>query len=223
LALARCLAEVAGWRLSGSASAPLLAATGRKSGLVDRIERLLDARPASETWNDVRAQRRLLAGAAILLALLTWCAPRVQIAMADLAPSSNAMSDRPPVDQDKRQFLAADAGRIPMPEDAANRPTDREIAFRDLAPPSYQPRESASAALDDSSKSVGESLEALARELHDLERELAEIQPLLLDGNPPPRLVRLAERLQIEIAKLKRNREALYGNWKKSVGQLARE
>src|SRR5262249_23921782 len=42
LALARCLAEVAGWRLSGKPSAALLTATGRKSGLADRIERLVE-------------------------------------------------------------------------------------------------------------------------------------------------------------------------------------
>src|SRR5437879_8786015 len=42
LALARCLTVVAGWRLSGRASAALLAATGRKSGLADRIERLVE-------------------------------------------------------------------------------------------------------------------------------------------------------------------------------------
>src|SRR5204863_4151691 len=49
LALARCLTEVAGWRVSGRASAALLAATGRKSGLADRIERLLEAAELSET------------------------------------------------------------------------------------------------------------------------------------------------------------------------------
>src|SRR5579863_2956509 len=82
LALARCLTEVASWRLTGPASAAILAATGRKSGLVDRIERLLDARPAIDVRNDWRDRRRTLFTGALVLATLAYFAPRVQLVAA---------------------------------------------------------------------------------------------------------------------------------------------
>jgi hypothetical protein len=82
LALARCLTEVASWRLAGSASTAILAATGRKSGLVDRIERLLDARLNFESWRDLRDRRRTFFAGALGLAILAWCAPHIQLVAA---------------------------------------------------------------------------------------------------------------------------------------------
>ena len=82
LALARCLTEVAGWRLAGPASTAILAAMGRRSGLVDRIERLLDARLSFDSWRDKRDRRRTLFAGAVVLAFLAWCAPRVQLVVA---------------------------------------------------------------------------------------------------------------------------------------------
>ncbi len=87
LALARCLTEVAGWRRSGEASAAILAATGRKSGLADRIERLVEAADLSETWNELRDRRRTLLAGGVVLGLVVWCAPRVQLAVADSGAS----------------------------------------------------------------------------------------------------------------------------------------
>jgi hypothetical protein len=90
LALARCLAEVAGWRLTGRPSAALLAATGRKSGLAGRIERLLEAADLSETWTERHSRRRLLLVGGILLGFVTWCAPRVHLAAASVGPAQAA-------------------------------------------------------------------------------------------------------------------------------------
>lgn len=204
LALARCLATVAEWRVVPRATAASLAATGR-SGLVDRIERLLDARPRSESWNDWRARPAgLLLTAALLIGLIA-AAPRVQLVWAaapvnaragaelktgvaagvaaapDVLPSSGLSAESSAVPEDVSSTAAA--GPVPSAESA--------LVIRGL-------------------------LASLDRELEALEAELDDLQPLLRKTGDA-RVIATATRLRREIGKLRERREALRRIWPEST------
>lgn len=202
LALARCLTEVAGWRLGGQSSAALLAATGRKSGLVARIERLLDARPHVETGADRRnRQRAVLLGAAGLV-FLAWCTPRVNVIAAG-SSSDRRTTESAPVAANAKFAASQDLGSTAeaaksqaggeFVTDAGDATTDGEVANEDRAQIDPQ--------------SVARMLAALDRELAALEAELGEIEPLLQNATGVPQIAQLAMRLQSEIASLKQRRE----------------
>lgn len=217
LALARCLAEVAGWRLSGRASDALLAATGRKSGLVDRIERLLDARPAGESWNELHEQRRITIAGAFALAMLAWCAPRVQVAVAEaktVPGTQYAVLSEGAVDA---QVVAK-----PQPETGGGNQAgpdgglDRELSLeqKDSEEPAVAAIASPSA---DSPMELAVLLKSLDRDLSALERELETLEPLLFEDNAAPAVVSTVERLRRDLTRLKQRRAALMAHWKTSV------
>jgi hypothetical protein len=180
LALARCLAEVAGWRLAACRSNATLAATGRKTGLVDRIESLLDARPAPETEAANRA--RLLAFAGLTLMVFVWCAPAVQFAVGsaihDVAPAGNAALG---TDTTASTSTAADVGSSAASD----------------------------AALVDQPGDLRLLLTVLDENIAGLERELLELEPLLAGAESPPAARALAARLKEEVARLKARRTIL--------------
>jgi bla regulator protein blaR1 len=180
LALARCLAEVAGWRLAACRSNATLAATGRKTGLVDRIELLLDARPALETDGSPRAPLLVFAGLALLV--FVWCAPAVQFAVAaairDVAPAANPALETPPA---APSSAPADVAAVTAP---AGTPVDQPADLRLL-------------------------LTVLDEDIAGLERELLELQPLLARAESPPAARDLAARLKTEVVRLQERRAIL--------------
>jgi len=219
LALARCLTEVAGWRLSGRPSAALLAATGRKSGLADRVERLLAA-DMFKTWNERLGRRRMLFAGTIIVGLVAICAPRVQLAVA--APARVQQADSAATRQTRDGLeVVEDPNVASNVADAAKPQADGENRFRDAEP--------SPATMIDAQEHVtnGEFsarptdvkalLESLDRDLNGLESELHELEPLLLKENASSSVTRLAGRLRLEIVQLKQRREALRMHWKKSA------
>jgi Zn-dependent protease with chaperone function len=215
LALARCLTEVASWRLAGPASAAILAATGRKSGLVDRIERLLDARPVFEFRNDLRDRRRTVFAGAFVLAVLVCCAPRVQLVAA--APRENEKR----VDDSLRlaefavraseneigEVQAADVAKPPASGDRQLRKDQRQDEA--VSAPSTN-------AAQRGPGDVASLLESLDGEMTALASELEQIRPLLED-NAVPQAVSLAKRLRGDIGRLQHRREVLKALSRNSV------
>jgi Zn-dependent protease with chaperone function len=221
LALARCLAEVAGWRLSGEPSAALLAATGRKSGLADRIERLVETSDAAETWTELRHRRWLLLAGGILLGTAVWCFPRVQVAVA---ASGNAERTAPDAGQmlDGAQHTRADGDSAESDADAANPQASGEIqAVPDEVPGatvSELPAKAEPAARHQPAyDALRALLQALDRDLGDLEYDLRELEPLLAKENTPAQMSALANRLHSEIAHLQKRRDALRIQLKKTA------
>ncbi len=211
LALARCLTEVAGWRLAGPASAAILAATGRKSGLVDRIERLLDARPVFELRNDLRVRRQTVFAGTLLLATLACGAPRVQLIAA--APGDRAHIAAPSRSQDSATALpaqeSADAGLAEPEADEGQQVSDDELQNEAIQPP----RPGAAQRTPDDAASLWESLD---RDLLALENELEQLGPLLKE-NAAPQAEALAKKLRREIVRLQHRREVLKALSRKSV------
>ncbi|MBX3437471.1 MAG: hypothetical protein KF861_08280, partial [Planctomycetaceae bacterium] len=84
LTLARCLTQVAEWRLDRAAHVPGLTVIGRRSRLASRIERLVGP-PRVDRWQSA-VYRRLLAACVVTAAgLLVWTGPRLVIAQAKVA------------------------------------------------------------------------------------------------------------------------------------------
>lgn len=215
LALARCLTEVAGWRRSGEASAAMLAATGRKSGLADRIERLLDVADMSETWNELRDRRRTLLAGGVVLGLVVWCVPRVQLAVASAATVVEAnVHELPAVDvtqnTDKGQIGAVrESSGLNVTESPADAATFSKQEASQEGEGSTISVKPATATPVARPTDLAALLEALDLELSELEKELLELEPLLAQKNVPPQAARLGSRLQFEIAKLKQRRDVL--------------
>jgi Zn-dependent protease with chaperone function len=217
LALARCLAEVAGWRLSGQASAALLAATGRKSGLSDRIERLLQAADLTETWVELRQRRYVLLVAGVLLALVTWCAPRLQFAVAATDAGEIRKIGLGQEESTAQQQTASDEG----PENgaaAAKPPASGEsgaVVENGLGAPEAETRSlDVGHGQDAPANDLYTLLRSLDRDLNELERELRELESLLAKEDAAPAVSRLANRLRQEIVHLKQRRRVLNAKWK---------
>lgn len=87
LALARCLTEVAGWRWQSPDCAATLAATGRRNGLADRIESLIQEEPAVDIHGDRRLRFHLTWTMALALAGIVCLGPRIRLFAA--LPDSN--------------------------------------------------------------------------------------------------------------------------------------
>lgn len=220
LALARCLAEVAGWRLSGRPSAALLPATGRKPGLADRIERLLAAADRSDTWMDLRERRRLVFFGASLLGLLVWCAPRVQLAVAETHPALRVASELVLETRTERgRFaegdVASSISHAAKPQ--ANGDDSTAADEFDGVTVSESTARLANGPQDLPSPSLAAMLEALDGDLSVLESELQQLGPLLSQKNVSPEAVRMAKGLRVEIVELRQRRNVLRAHWKKSV------
>jgi len=86
LALARCLAEVAGWRWQQADCAATLAATGRRNGLADRIETLIHSEPTVDLRADRKARLHLTWMIALVLGGIVWAGPRIRLSAASQAP-----------------------------------------------------------------------------------------------------------------------------------------
>lgn len=183
LALARCLTEVAGWRLAACRSNATLAATGRKAGLVDRIELLLDARQSRE----IGTQRRswLLTVAGMSLACVVWCAPAVHFASA--APATAAALTE--------VHIADPTG--PGDELALSSPEPRppDPAAGDPEGPASSDLKTLLATLDDN--------------IAALEQELTTLEPLLRAQQDLPIARQFADRIQNELQHFKQRRENL--------------
>ena len=205
LALARCLTEVASWRMGGTASAAILAATGRKSGLVDRIERLLDARPVFESGNDPRDRRRTVFAGVLVLAFLACCAPRVQL----VASSGEKGGVRDGVKLTDVNLTGVNLTSAAKPQASGERQV-REEESQDEALKAESEYTAQRAASDTASM-----IEALDNDLLALESELEQLGPLLRE-NAAPQAVALARRLRGEIARLQHRREVLKALWQKS-------
>jgi Zn-dependent protease with chaperone function len=206
LALARCLTEVASWRLAERSSMAALAATGRKSGLVDRIERLLDARPHVEAGEHSGNRQRAIVFGAIGLVVLAWCAPRVTVIAGGKGAERFEGAASTTIDEGTIvEERIPGASEVAKPQVGGERHTEAEEGeVRDLNAPIARERETLMAP-----QSVPEMLAALDRDLAALEAELGEIEPLLRNVENAPQAVRLAARLQSEIAHLKQRRELL--------------
>jgi Zn-dependent protease with chaperone function len=212
LALARCLAEVAGWRLSGRASEALLAATGRKSGLAERIERLVEAADLSETWTELRQRRRLLVAVGVLLGLVTWCTPRVQLAVAAPADPQRSATDLGQPQSDAAQVVPREDATENGPDNAtpqANGEGRANVAEAANRAASENRRPTAEDGNGGRPSDLRTLLSSLDRDLSDLEGELRELESLLPKEDAPPAMARLTGRLRQEILQLKRRRNAL--------------
>jgi Zn-dependent protease with chaperone function len=216
LALARCLTEIASWRLARCPAAVSLPATGRKSGLVDRIERLLEARPQTEAGRVAQGRRWRMCLASLGLMLMAWSAPRIQIiAAAQDASRQTAESRREEVES------AVLDGQLSSP--VAARVT--ETATPDIPPEQTTGQAAESPATSDPNdpstkdrRAVGtprttrQMLSELDRDLAALEAELQELEPLLRDAESGTKAAQLAARLRDEVEKLRQRRTALQMN-----------
>lgn len=215
LALARCLTEVASWRLAGSASPAILAATGRKSGLIDRVERLLDARPVCESRNELRDRRRTAFAGALVLAFLAYFAPRVQLVAAGksaLEQPGHELPRHSQVEATAREQVSGDA----YDPDEAKSPASGERQSREAeyeAEPGEAPSVNAAQRPAGDSKSL---LESLDDDLMALQSELESLGPLL-NENVSPQAAALARQLRGEIVRLQHRREVLKASWRKSM------
>jgi beta-lactamase regulating signal transducer with metallopeptidase domain len=214
LALARCLTEVASWQLTGPASAAILAATGRKSGLVDRIERLLDARPACESRNELRDRRRTALTGAVVLAILACCAPRVQLVAAGNVAREHFVADSNRRDQFEARANEQESGDV-HDTDAAKLQARGERQSRDEELPDEALQEPSANAAQRPAGDQKSLFEALDDDLMALVSELESLGPLL-NENASPQAVALAGRLRGEIVRLQHRREMLKTSWRKS-------
>jgi hypothetical protein len=76
LALARCLAKIAQWKLDGDETPFVLAAGGSKSTLIRRVERLTDPALGSDVWTTPQRRRRFRLAACLVVAVFFSVAPR---------------------------------------------------------------------------------------------------------------------------------------------------
>ena len=196
LALARCLTEVASWRLAAQSSAASLAATGRKSGLVDRIERLLDARPLPEAGDDRRIFRQAACYGGIGLVLLAWCAPRVTVIAATTefrqsvehgAPGNVEIAARSSED-DQVADAVTDVAK-PQTSDEPELKVEESDSASELQSVSEQTLSEqtlSELAPEKARQSFPNMLVMLDRDLAALEVELAAIEPLLRNAAGAP-------------------------------------
>lgn len=212
LALARCLTEVASWRLSQSDCAASLAATGSRSGLADRIERLVDDRPIGDPASTFRTQRRLAGAAIVVLAGLIGSGLRVnfsaaaapELSFGDADPSSAKGSSNTGISPDN-EVPATDGATATEARTAIEGSQSATVADAATSEFFSSETQKLGAALDD--------------ELRALQRELADLQPLLKQSHVPDEAKRLAELLQRESTKLEERRAKLSRSMLQSPGE----
>ncbi len=225
LALARCLAEVAGWRLSGTASAALLAATGRKSSLADRIERLVASADVTETWKELRYRRWMLVGGVFGLALLAWGAPRVQLALggsigerdAELRGARVAGINLGDAVDAAQEVDSADAAKPQAAGESGLASGNAEATAVESAPAGSSSPAAHTESGDTPAGDLATLMGSLDRELSALESDLRDLEPLLQQRDVSPFVENLSERIRAEIVLLAKRRDALRAQWKKSA------
>jgi beta-lactamase regulating signal transducer with metallopeptidase domain len=211
LALARCLTEVAGWRLAAQAPAAALAATGRKSGLVDRIESLLDPLMNLET-DERRGGLRAALGGAIGLLLVAMLAPRITVVASaherqtGIERETRVGAHRLPSQDDSGTFgeTTVESAELVSSTEQADW-IEQQATLSEKSP---EPLEIQPGAVP-SRKEIAESLAALDRELAAAEIDLAELHPLIEVAGNVPTVQKLAAQLQDQIHRLKRQRQRL--------------
>jgi beta-lactamase regulating signal transducer with metallopeptidase domain len=122
-ALARCLASVAGWRLSSLA--PLAGVRGTsRSSLSGRVERLIDDSSLSDPWL-TGSRRQLLAATGSFVAVLTiCCAPAAAMFASPASPAMNGIAEIRLVpeqyqpDRPTTHIAAATLVKLPPPDEA---------------------------------------------------------------------------------------------------------
>jgi beta-lactamase regulating signal transducer with metallopeptidase domain len=191
LALARCLTEVASWRLAPFDCASSLGATGSRSTLADRIERLVEGRSIADPSSEIRTRRHLTGAAILVLSGLIGSGLRVNL--------STAAS----TDHAKQSAMAAglSGGHEQHAADAA---TAANMGVGIEGQPELTLNRAASDTVDASE--TQKLYEALDIELHALRHELAELQPLLKQSHVPKEAKRLAELLDRETTRLEEHR-----------------
>jgi beta-lactamase regulating signal transducer with metallopeptidase domain len=218
LALARCLTEVASWRLPAQSPAASLAATGRKSGLVDRIERLLDARPQPESGAERRSNRRAVCYGGIGLVLLAWCAPRVDVVAASGNVQSRVVQEALGGAEPTEEITAVPEFARGATAEVVKPPASGESKFTEEGSDSQRSQKEVQGADGQASsepqpelagRGLPRMLLALDRDLAALEGELLEIEPLLRDTAGAPQPAKLADQLRGEINRLQQRRELL--------------
>jgi beta-lactamase regulating signal transducer with metallopeptidase domain len=200
LALARCLAEVAGWRLAAPVCPASLAVLGR-TRLSERIERLLEEGPdladPADGWSRTRDVLLLAAGLAALVTMM----PQIELRAASRDQEQQREIRLATALSQRQQPMEAPLAPLPPPF-ALDVPPEQEKPTGDLA----------------------ELLTILEQETLSLERELLELEPLLAEQGIDARAVRLARALRVRAAALHRERAALLRSslWK-FVGVAAPE
>ncbi|MBS0267068.1 MAG: M56 family metallopeptidase [Planctomycetes bacterium] len=217
LALARCLTEVAGWRLAAHLPAAALAATGRKSGLVDRIESLLRPIAEIETTDENSTGLRAIVGGCCGLVLLAVLAPRVtviasageflaepDIELADAAFEVSDLELQDLLDSTPEELIA----KIEPAESPEPLEDDHPVAIPVQGQQSVSILETKRLALSQAQE-LTTALAALHRDLDAAESELAELQPLLTEAGNSAIATKVATRLQQEIQRLRQQRDLL--------------
>lgn len=182
LALARCLTEVASWRLDRSLCAPTLAATGRRSGLGARIERLLHAGSIGGERNESRPGRVNPVWTLVLLIPITFLAPRLRVE-GGFSPEFEGT-----------QKLAEI--RNELPEQVVNgepvQPADRDLV--------------AGFAVFEAEAEVARLFHAVEREMSQLDRELIELAPLLSRSDAPAEVHEVVRLIHWQTAQMRGRR-----------------
>lgn len=204
LALARCLTEVAGWRLDVRACAASLAATGRKSGLADRIERLVGDDTLADGWTAAFLRRRLVLVTCMIGALLIFCGPRVSLSAKEPAEHTiEKSSDAKPSEPVSGSAEAAEISEV-IPE---------FIEIRSATVSTEDPKPVAVTqpvfALPESN--ISTALKAVDEQLNLVEEELAVVETLLQERGLGDEGERLLEKLRKETARLKAHRIEIAG------------
>jgi hypothetical protein len=203
-----------------------LAATGRKSGLADRIERLVETGELRENAPDGRGLRRpVLIVAVTVLGLVTCCIPRVQLAGAASAGTHKAQSEQTREKDSTQTFVEANEESVGSAADGAKPQAHGESNSRNESilnvPTDESPAASArNVSRESAPADVAALLKQLDGDLRDLERELAELESLLKEQTSTA-VARLAKQLRVEIGRLKERRQILQVK-SRTISKIAR-
>ncbi len=190
LALAECLAEVAGWIHARRAPATAVAMAGSGSPLSRRIEGLLEP---ERTLADERRRRGFAPLATLLLPALVLAAPSVRSAAA-VVPAGAFGAGAPSAGE--AFFAPPSPEPSPEPQDAAAPPAEAGAALR--------------GAIADAVDLLEEEIETLADEVRALRRALPPRHRV------DPRLIRRFEEVERRIERLTTRRDRLAA-WKDTV------
>lgn len=174
--LAKCLTQLAEWRLDSAPCSTGLAAVGSKNSLRMRVERLLTAKPARDLW-----QRRW-SGFALAIALLgiSWLliqnGPRTAWARESTKPSARSESDQ--LDGKDRIAPSTTATKT-----SGTNPESR--SDRSTKPAAKSPLNIAKPVVTDSANPVGPSRDSLHGDIAELVRELNRAMQMMRADDDP--------------------------------------
>ena len=116
LTLARSLTLVAEWRLNSRVCAATLAASGQRSHLTDRVERLLHNECGDDRWGRGLQGSRLAVVALVLLTPLTIWGPKIELlAQQTEARDNSAAIDQPRISAAVKHRDHQQASYVPAP------------------------------------------------------------------------------------------------------------